>query len=256
MKKFILSLIGAGLLTVSSMCVSLNAKACEYLEYTCVSDGGAWLRTEPCVSEDNKIGVIPKDAVISINNIVSGWGQVSYTFDNGEEVIGYTALDLYEPLILDDNGMFIVEPSVADKYKYGSQIYTYLTGVLGFNSAQADGVLANMVFESKLNPNASVIDTNGELSYGICQWNASRFDNLVSFCEVRDLDYTTIEAQLGYLRYELEGSYNDRYNMMLSFENSATGAYESGYYWASRFEVCASEYWDSRGQYAWDIYVS
>lgn len=61
-------------------------------------------------------------------------------------------------------------------------IYNFLRGQLGCNTATAVGILANIFSESSFNPTASVIDTNGLTSYGICQWNGSRFTALKNYC--------------------------------------------------------------------------
>lgn len=67
-------------------------------------------------------------------------------------------------------------------------------------------MLANIESESSFNPTISVIDTNGKISYGICQWNASRFDDLRNYCNSNGYDYTSIDGQLKFLKYELEHS--------------------------------------------------
>ena len=64
---------------------------------------------------------------------------------------------------------------IADKSSYESQIFKYLTEELGFNTAAACGVLANIEAESGFNPN---IYGDGGTSYGICQWHAERMTNL------------------------------------------------------------------------------
>lgn len=144
--------------------------------------------------------------------------------------------------------------------KYGSlvenqeKIYTFMKKEMGFNTAAACGVVANIRSESSFNPTASCIDTNGLVSYGICQWNGPRFEALKSYCNTRGYDYTTIEAQLKYLKYELEGSEHRACSMVKNVENTAEGAYLAGYNWARYFERCASVYYESRGRLARDTY--
>ena len=55
-------------------------------------------------------------------------------------------------------------------------IYEFCIKELKLNNASACGVLANIEAESNFNPN---LYGDGGDSYGICQWNLSRFDNLL-----------------------------------------------------------------------------
>lgn len=134
--------------------------------------------------------------------------------------------------------------SVSENEKY---IYDFLTGRMELNTAAACGILANIYKESSFNPNASYMESNGYLSYGICQWNAGRYNNLVNFCGENGYDYKTLEGQLNYLKYELSQNnykilYNGKtiYNYMKGVENSGEGAYDGGYYWCYYFEVPAN----------------
>lgn len=129
------------------------------------------------------------------------------------------------------------------------QIYNYLTGTMGMNSAAACGVLANIERESSFNPHAECVDTNGLTSYGICQWNGDRYTALKNYCSSRGYDYTTLSGQLKYLQYELEGGEAYAYSLIRNVDNSADGAYTAGYNWAQYFERCA-QYWDGVDQFA------
>ena len=134
-------------------------------------------------------------------------------------------------------------------------IYQYLKNNLGLNTAQACGVLANIKNESGFNPTAHCIDTNNKTSYGICQWNGGRFDALRNYCSNNGYDYKSLNGQLHYLEYELNHSENAAYKGVKAFENTREGAYNAGYYWAQRFERCASQYYAGRGELArnyWD----
>lgn len=133
-------------------------------------------------------------------------------------------------------------------------IYKFLKNELGLNTAAACGVLANIQGESSFNPNASVIDTNGKPSYGICQWNGVRFDALKSYCSQNGYDYQTLEGQLNYLKYELEHSEASAFSKVKNVENTADGAYTAGYNWARYFERCASLYYEWRAKVARDTY--
>jgi hypothetical protein len=126
------------------------------------------------------------------------------------------------------------------------EIYHFLLYEMGLNSAAACGILANIRTESYFNPNA--LGDNGT-SYGICQWHDTstgkgRYTSLKNWCEKNGYDYTTLDGQLHYLQYELSQNnssvlYNGKtiYDKMLTFENTAEGAYNAGYYWCNTFEV-------------------
>ena len=84
------------------------------------------------------------------------------------------------------------------------QVYKFLCTELGMNSAQAVGVMGNIYGESRFNPTAcNENDTGGTISYGLCQWNSVRYDSLRSWCAANGKDYTTVDGQLWYLKYEL-----------------------------------------------------
>ena len=95
-------------------------------------------------------------------------------------------------------------------------IYDYLTKTMKLNSAAACGVLANLEKESSFNPKSSYKESGGFISYGICQWNRGRLDNLKSYCSKNKYDYTTLNGQLHFLEYELKNSYKSVYNFFSS----------------------------------------
>ncbi|MDD6085815.1 MAG: phage tail tip lysozyme [Oscillospiraceae bacterium] len=134
-------------------------------------------------------------------------------------------------------------------------IFYYLKNELGLNTAAACGILSNINSESSFNPTSSCIDTNGLTSYGICQWNGSRYNNLRTWCSDNGYSYSSLSGQLAFLKYELNTSYKTRYNYMKNnISNSASGAYEGGLYWAAKFEVCAEKYRNGRAVRARDVY--
>lgn len=142
-------------------------------------------------------------------------------------------------------------------------VYSYLTEKLGFNSAAACGIMANIEHESNFNPRCVIIDCNGLPSGGLCQWNGSRFRNLKNFCYQKGYNYLSTEGQLEYLKHELtKKTYKHIYNYLKSVPNSAQGAYNAAYYWCYYFEIptnrvskgtsrgnaAKSRYWNSYGQ--------
>ena len=119
-----------------------------------------------------------------------------------------------------------------------SQVFSYLTQSLGFNSAASCGIMANIEHESEFKPNLVIRDANGLPSGGLCQWNGGRFTNLRNFCNNRGYDYLSIEGQLEYLKYELQkDSFIHIYKYLKSVPNSKEGAYNAAYYWCYYFEI-------------------
>ncbi|MCC8076160.1 MAG: phage tail-type lysozyme domain-containing protein [Clostridiales bacterium] len=120
-------------------------------------------------------------------------------------------------------------------------IFTYLTGTMGLNTAAACGILANMYAESAFKPTSSCTDSNGLTSYGLCQWNGSRYTKLKSWCNSNGYNYKTVTGQLHFLSYELSTStYNYILKYLQGVSNSASGAYNAGYYWCYYFEQPAN----------------
>lgn len=132
-------------------------------------------------------------------------------------------------------------------------VYNFCREVLGLSTAGAVGILANIRNESNFNPTA--LGDNGT-SYGICQWHAGRFTALKDWCKQNGKDYTTLDAQLWYLKYELERSYSSVLSHVRSVSNSAAGAYDAAYHWCLKFEIPANTVKTSeqRGVLARDTY--
>ena len=63
-----------------------------------------------------------------------------------------------------------------------TEVFSYLTKELGFNSAAACGIMANIEKESNFKSGTIIRDSNGLLSGGLCQWNGSRLTNLKNYC--------------------------------------------------------------------------
>lgn len=128
--------------------------------------------------------------------------------------------------------------SVPDSSNPKQQIYNFLTGTMGFNKAQACGILANMHRESRFNPQAD----NGIGYYGLCQWGFERLDNLKSWCEANGYDYTTIDGQLHFLQYEMPLYYPNTTAQFRETENDEEGARRACWIFAIGYEV-AGEYY-------------
>lgn len=115
-------------------------------------------------------------------------------------------------------------------------IFNFCRQVLGMNVAGACGIVANIYRESGFKTTAL---GDGGTSYGICQWHASRYTNLKTWCAQNGKDYTSLDGQLWYLKAELEKSYAAVLSYIKAVPNTATGAYNAGYRWCLKFEIPA-----------------
>lgn len=131
------------------------------------------------------------------------------------------------------------------------EIYAFLTGEMGYNRAAAMGVMANIKYESSYRTDCV---GDGGTSYGLCQWHAGRKTNLINWCAENGLDYTALDGQLRYLKYEVVNRYPSVHSYMKQVENSAEGAYDAAYYFCFNFEAPAARTSQStkRGIYARD----
>ena len=65
-----------------------------------------------------------------------------------------------------------VNPPAATKTLGPRQIWTELE-LAGASAVQAAGIMGNWLAESRLNPEAQAVDSNGYKSYGLAQWNTA-----------------------------------------------------------------------------------
>ena len=133
------------------------------------------------------------------------------------------------------------------------QVYNYLVGKMGLNTAAACGLLANVKAESNFNP---LGDGDAGTSYGLFQWHAGRKSRLIEYCETNGLDYHSIDGQMRYMEYELKKSYPAVYDYIKNVENTADGAYLAGYNWCYYYEIPANRELkaDRRGETARSVY--
>ncbi len=122
-----------------------------------------------------------------------------------------------------------------------TEVFSYLTNELGFNSAAACGIMANIEKESNFKSSTIIRDSNGLLSGGLCMWNGSRLNNLKNYCSKNGYNYLSIKGQLNYLEHELKSSrYNHIYKYLKNVSNTSGGAYDAAYYWCYYFEIPAN----------------
>lgn len=131
-------------------------------------------------------------------------------------------------------------PVTSGKYSNNeTQIYSYLVGTAGLNTAAACGILANIEKESNFNHTA--VGDNGT-SYGLCQWHNTRWDTLKEYCSNHNLSWKTVTGQLNYLMYELRNHYKGVYSTLTSVSNNSQGAYDAAYKFCTEFEIPADRY--------------
>ena len=130
-----------------------------------------------------------------------------------------------------------------------NRIYEFLIEELGLNHAAVCGIIANIHVESRFNPRAL---GDWGTSYGICQWHNKRFALLISWSEENGLDYTQLETQLQFMKFELENKYRFVYEHLLKASNTQRGAYSIGNYWCIYYEKPKNKYasGDARGELA------
>lgn len=122
---------------------------------------------------------------------------------------------------------------VGDLSQNQAKVYRFLRETMNLNKAAASGVLANMESESAFSP---VAVGDGGTSYGLCQWHAGRFSNLVAWCDQAGYNYHLLDGQLAYMKWELENVYPGVLSYLRNVTDTARGAYQAGYYWCMYYE--------------------
>ena len=157
---------------------------------------------------------------------------------------------------------FSLGAKVSAHEDHEAQIYRFLTGTMGLNTAAACGILGNLHVETggsfspdTYNPN----DSGGTRSFGICQWNngagaGNRYGKLLQWCGANGLDANSLEGQLRFMRYELESTPYFRLESLKAVENTAEGAYTASQIWAIYYEGCSSASYARRGDLAKNTY--
>ncbi len=131
-------------------------------------------------------------------------------------------------------------------------VFNYLTDKMDFNPAAACGVMSNIKNESGFI--ADIYGPGG--SYGICQWLGVRKNRLFSWCASHGYSASSLNGQLAFLDYELKAYFPSVQHYMKSVSNTASGAYDAGYYWCYYFERPANTHSTSvyRGNVAKNTY--
>ncbi len=123
------------------------------------------------------------------------------------------------------------------KYSNEQLCYLFLTKVMGYNTAAAAGVLANINYESGFK---TTCVGDGGTSLGICQWHAGRKTKMINYCKELGVSSDSLAGQLAYLKYDLEHNYTKVNSYLKGVSNTAQGAYDAAYYFCYNFEAPAS----------------
>lgn len=171
-----------------------------------------------------------------------GWYTVEGDCDDKVKKNHYSADD---PDTITDTVIVAMEYPGAE-YADGSveqnkqTIYQFLTTEMGYNSAAACGVMANIQGESGF---VADINENGSgAGYGICQWTGSRRSDLIAWCNQNGLDASTLNGQLWFLKDETTSKYSDVHNYLLNVSNSSQGAADAARYWCLHWEIPEYKY--------------
>jgi lysophospholipase L1-like esterase len=89
------------------------------------------------------------------------------------------------------------------------KIWNYLVGEMGFNDAQAAGIMGNIQQESNFDPNAAYVGPINSDAFGIIQWVGGRRAELESFAANQGKPANDLGVQLDFMKKELEGAYRD-----------------------------------------------
>lgn len=121
-----------------------------------------------------------------------------------------------------------VDQTAAEK-----ETFAYLTEVLGLNNAAASGLLANFYQETMFQYKA--VGGNG-IAYGLAQWTGGNFTSLANWCGANGRDYTTIDGQMYYLKYDLETNYPAVYAYLKGLPNTVEGAGAAAAFFCTYYE--------------------
>lgn len=131
----------------------------------------------------------------------------------------------------------LIPEAEAEGPRIQQEVFDFLTGELGLNSAAACGVMANIDAESGFSLGSL---GDGGTSFGLCQWHNSRWEALKSFCASQGYDPASLEGQLNYLSLELRTLFPNTYSLLKSVPDTEEGAYQAAYDWCRYYEKPAN----------------
>ena len=134
-------------------------------------------------------------------------------------------------------------------------ITTFLRWEMKLNPAAIQGILANMEYESGIDP--TVWGDEGT-SFGLCQWHESRCQGLFLFCRENGYAPDSVIGQMRYLKQELTEDYPELLTYLQTVENCTVDAYNAAWYWCWYYEITAQREEQAilRGELALQTYLS
>jgi len=127
------------------------------------------------------------------------------------------------------------------------EIYTYLTGEMGLNTAAASGIMANIYYETNF-----IADKSVSGYYGLFMYWSGLASELRTWCGDNGYDYTTVYGQMKFFDYKMRNSYQTLLSTLSSISNTADGAYSAADMFCRQFERPANATYEAnrRGAYA------
>ena len=132
------------------------------------------------------------------------------------------------------------------------EIYAFLTGSLGLNTAAASGIMANIYYETGFRADLAV-----GTYYGLFMYYGPLAAELRAWCSSNGYDYSTVAGQMAFFKVLLEGgisgyNYDSLLASLRSVSNTADGAYSAGDMFCRQFERPANLSYEAnkRGSYA------
>lgn len=127
------------------------------------------------------------------------------------------------------------------------EIYTYLTGEMGFNNAAACGIMANIYYETNFTAN---ISASGY--YGLFMYWSGLTNELITWCGNNGHDYTTVHGQMKFFDHKMNTTYTSLRDSLLGLSNTAENAYNAAAMFCRQFERPANMNYEAnkRGAFA------
>ena len=129
-----------------------------------------------------------------------------------------------------------MQPVKAEAAGNEAKTFQFIVDNMNLSPAAACGIMGSIKAESNFTP--AIYGMGG--AYGLCQWSTLRASRLRSYCSSHSLKSDSLEGQLSFLHYELENTFPQVYAYLKSVSNTATGAYNAGYYFCRHFEAPAN----------------
>ena len=123
-----------------------------------------------------------------------------------------------------------------ENLKQEENIYLYLTEYLGFSSAAACGIVANIAYETGWKFKSDIGNPDYG-AYGLIQWMGNRRKQLIKWCNENGKDFRSMEGQMDFMYWELlNADPYGTYEHLIEAKDSEKGAYDAGWYFCYWYE--------------------